>query len=112
MITTPEVLRKVADHIERVGWIQGDMFAGELFPDPASRPSLPCCALGAFIAASPSRCMSREHYSARYAFSEWLIDNDGQMSDSVVAWNDKPGQTAENVIATLRRAADEIEAAS
>lgn len=86
-----DVLDRAADHLERVGWVQGTFFEG----GPADISS-PCCAHGALMAVVVAPDGRRAAY---YALERQIGDN------SVHSWNDAKGQTAENVIATLRAAA-------
>lgn len=82
-----EVLLRAADLLEKRGWIQGAI--GD------SRHGY--CVWGAVHAAA-HRKRSRTD-DAIWRLRHFIPD------EFETYWNDQPGQTAENVIATLRRAA-------
>ena len=95
-MTARELLLRAADHIERYGWMQG-----ELGP-PGSR----CCALGA-IAAVQTTYWARSE--AATTLEAWLLRQRGSNSFdggfSITFWNDTLGRTAAEVVAALRAAA-------
>jgi hypothetical protein len=80
-------LRAAADVLRRDGWMQGDVInqAGH------------SCALGALAVVSEDR----EHAAYR-AFRDYL-------GGPIGSWNDKPGRTADEVIAALEAAAAEAD---
>ena len=75
------LLLKAANMIETHGWIQGAASNGHGF-----------CALGAI-------CLTGENYCA-------AIDALHRIVPQIMDWNDAPGRTKEEVIATLRKAAE------
>lgn len=83
-----EVLNAAADLLEAEGWLQN------IWGDPDRGPR---CAMGALMDVTPAE--------------EWPQQRDAEQTlrtligARVTEWNDQPGQTAENVIATLREAA-------
>lgn len=79
------VLFFAAQRISRDGWIQGVDMCG-----------VRCCALTALTVEAGS-VWSPAH--------DALVEHLGDAYESVVAWNDAPGRTADEVIATLRECA-------
>lgn len=97
-MTTADVLRRAADRV-RVGWTQGTMFDFK---------SHGVCALGAIN----SVLIVADLDSAQgYEAMEWLAraigvsNNSGLAGLKIGAWNDDPGQTAENVALAFEAAA-------
>lgn len=104
-MTTAEVLRAAADHIEKHGWTQhGPGVDGNR-----------CCASVAIIVVvdkafgvAPSSRSARDtkaqalFVAAKLALMKHLRLSGGW---AVPGWNDAPGRTAEEVIAALRGAA-------
>ena len=116
-LTPADTLRCAARYLEIHGWTQGTHYSnqGGTFP--------PACAVGAIGMAAHGRlvmlpCNSgsgrREARRARKYLTAYLADtgaltipaNDWQGWPTVTDWNDRDGQTAEQVITTLRAAAD------
>jgi hypothetical protein len=87
------VLRAAATRLETKGWCQGD--SGE--------EEGPNCLAGALnlVAGRADR-----QQSARRAFNAFVRSGDVHV---VWPWNDAPGRTADEVIATLRACADAVE---
>lgn len=81
------ILRHAADLLEREGWVQGE------FGDMTSAKG-PHCAMGATAVVADDGAGSNA--------DDLLRDFVGI---NISAWNDAAGQTAANVIATMRRAA-------
>jgi hypothetical protein len=122
VITPADTLRGAARYLELRGWTQGDYYAFI-----AEVPFPPACVTGAIGMAahgtrveSPTTCSvptAREFRLAFHYLSGYLIDNDligdngtdpdEATGDAPFCWNDGYGQTADNVIATLRAAADD-----
>jgi hypothetical protein len=93
-MTPREVLLAAAELLERDGWCQGQLW------DERGRR----CASGAILFSSlgvPPTPNPDLVDSARVM----LFGHCPKDVLSIPHWNDSPGQTAENVIATLRRAA-------
>ncbi|MEU5529480.1 hypothetical protein ABZ744_21350 [Micromonospora chersina] len=116
-LTPADILRCAARYLELHGWIQRDYYSNAASPFP------PACVLGAIGMAAHGRLIAlpcnsgsgrREARRARKYLTAYLTDtgmltipaNDWQSWPTATDWNDRDGQTAENVIATLRAAAD------
>ena len=82
-------LNRVADHLEKVGWIQG---AG--FQDPANYSTSPCCLMGAIEVVSETYVEGQKILNEIHRRIGWNIP--------VFRWNDWPTQTAQNVVDMLR----------
>lgn len=90
-MTPAQVLNDAATYLETHGWRQHDV--GE--------HGSPCCVLGAIAEAAGQGDTSNMHYlAASRALHEVVGGN-----TSVIAWNDAPGRTVEEVTAALRSAA-------
>jgi hypothetical protein len=87
-MTPSQVLLAAADLLERDGWCQGTL------RDGIGRH----CTNGAINAVT--LVYMGDPFSGAWKLLYSLLDR-----TSVTAWNDAPWQTAENVIATLRKAA-------
>lgn len=101
-MTPQDVLRQAADLIERTGWCQGvSAMNDSLIPVPVDDPSA-CrfCAIGAIRHVGATRGCYIESVDAVHALA--LVIDD----DYIGLWNDAPARTKEEVIATLRRAAE------
>jgi membrane-bound lytic murein transglycosylase B len=92
-----DVLRAAADQIETYGWEQGQSY-GEMASRHTPLEKCSACALGA-IAANATTGAPR--WEAQRVLGSLLPGR-----RTILGWNDDPDQTAENVIATLRAAAD------
>ena len=133
--TTPDptpaaTLRRAADYLEAHGWIQGQYYASWNDEQPAA------CTVGALAVAAYGYphpepfcddfeagddalidCWSA-FVNAEFALAAYLgllrVDErrDPDDMESVHTWNDKPARTGPEVIAALRAAADDYEAAS
>lgn len=104
----PTVLRAAASLLEQPGkWTQGEAARNENGRyTPPRQPGAVCwCAAGAILCSSSGSGIDVAH-----AFKNWLFD-DGYFG-SIGSWNDAGDQTQENVVATLRRAADYWESKS
>lgn len=89
-----QMCSEIADHIEKVGWIQGRRYEDW---DTNKRNTTPCCIMGAV-----------EVVGNYYEVENFCTDFYAAMGVSyVTAWNDMPGRTKEEVIGTLRRLASE-----
>jgi hypothetical protein len=98
MSQVAEVLHAAANQIETYGWLQGNFYdAGEGDPSKCS-----ACALGAIEAQAGGE--GDTEWAAPLALLRFLGLTPSR--SSITQWNDYPDQTAENVIATLRKAAD------
>lgn len=87
-----ETLKAAAEYISEHGWTQGEMSARDGS----------VCAAGAIAAVSG---YDNGRSAARGAFSGYLYHTEGW--SSIADWNDQPDRTAEDVILTLKRAAEE-----
>jgi hypothetical protein len=106
-----DILDRAADHIDTVGWHQGEVY------DPYQRPDKPTsecrvCALGAINVAlhgSPQFPLGPKAEGALdahgvAAYVERRLDYD----DELATWNDMEGRTQDEVTAALREAAAEL----
>lgn len=120
-LTPADTLRCAARYLELRGWTQGAYYGTENTPFP------PACAAGAIGMAAHGRLNSiphdglnrsgaRDYTRALDALTCYLLDNnpdpvrpygDDDPSGDPFEWNDRPGRTAEQVISTLRAAADD-----
>jgi hypothetical protein len=96
-----DVLNQAADLIERTGWCQGAYGRDEygLEQGASSVSCISFCALGAL------RRISGNQFDARVGACKRLRRLIG--GGSIDKWNDASGRTKKEVIATLRRAAQE-----
>jgi hypothetical protein len=85
-----ETLKAAAEYISEHGWTQGMM----------REKDGSVCAAGALLAVSGYESAGRE------AFTGYLYHTGGWVN--VADWNDQPDRTAEEVILTLKRAAEEL----
>lgn len=98
--TPAQVLREAADLIEQEGWGQGAYY----------NPQDGCfCAVGAIgqvATGTPSHGFwLNKGWSVAEVLGDFIARQDGSPVNPV-EWNDKEGQTAENVVQTMRDAAD------
>lgn len=121
-MNTEQVLREAADHIEQVGWIQGQMFPIEYDDLDVPVEKLPCCGLGAVAVvtklyvgpSAPDKRSEAEQNAAAEAYAEAqrvlerfvVSHNLNQLG--FARYNDAHRRTKEQVVATLRAAADEL----
>jgi hypothetical protein len=103
-MSVKRILIAAANLIKNIGWTQGafarDRYGATISP---TRPEAACfCAAGAIISVACLRNSSSSEISEAEFFLRRRIGN-------VEMWNDKPGQTAENVIKTLRECAEELD---
>lgn len=86
-----QVLRKAADHIERVG-----LHKGTLYEDDQNRDSSPCCIIGALDWVEhdwmPTLSLLEHH-----------------LGTVAPRWNDEDDQTTESVVRRLREVAAQVE---
>lgn len=101
-MTPSQVLRRAADYIEEHGWAQDTEVShfGEVCTIAAMDVvCLHSCLLGLSLGGRLCvRCVAGDEL--RRATGD----------DDLARWNDTPGRTASEVISTLRRVADELEA--
>ncbi|SCG43750.1 DUF6197 family protein [Micromonospora inositola] len=121
-LTPAETLRCAARYLELHGWTQGVYYrVAHDSPFPQA------CVAGAIGMAAHGRCIwlphddkakpgVRDYTRALDALSDYLDLNESQSRDAEdedptcpLSWNDRPGQTAEQVITTLRAAADDYD---
>ncbi|MCX4444772.1 DUF6197 family protein [Streptomyces albidoflavus] len=111
-MTTPtpaevaDVLDRAADHIDRVGWIQGGWYTVTAEAEPKDSPmdadsALMVAAGGTPIAAlvSLTRAQTAVYYLAKAAMRHYT----GYVG--LVQWNDMSGRTKDEVTAVMRAAA-------
>ncbi|MBQ1009517.1 hypothetical protein KBX53_00795 [Micromonospora sp. M51] len=120
-LTPADTLRCAARYLEIRGWTQGAYYGTEDTPFP------PACAAGAIGMAAhghlksiphdgPTRDGARDYTRALDALATYLDFHQPQPRATEdddptcpLTWNDRPGQTAEQVISTLRDAADDYD---
>lgn len=101
-MTPAEILDAAADHVEKVGWIQGSLYDYSAENRETSR----CCAIGALEMASGVRVDPRLNYYAMYEARRILADHLGTDSQSGIPnWNDDEERTQGEVVTALREAA-------
>lgn len=114
-LTPADTLRCAARYLELHGWTQGVYYRvthDTLLP--------PACAAGAIGMAAHGRCIFlphdekakpgvRDYTRALDALSDFLDLNGETGYNDPLDWNDDPRRTAEQVIATLRAAADDYD---
>lgn len=113
MMTPKTVLNKSADLLERQGWYQNGY--GRLGPDGIDREG-PVCVAGAInLAITDGKFISHLYTDEERKLKEEVrtilldtIGGDWEYQGGLVRWNDTPGRTGEDVINTLRRAADSL----
>ncbi|MGC4837566.1 DUF6197 family protein [Micromonospora vinacea] len=121
-LTPADTLRCAARYLEIRGWTQGTYYAST-----EDNPYPPACVSGAIGMAAhghrlsiPHHCTTRggarDYTHAIDALAAYLDFNQPQPRATEdddptcpLAWNDQPGQTAEQVISTLRDAADDYD---
>jgi hypothetical protein len=103
--STAQVIRKAADHIEKVG-----LFKEYYFEDTDNWQETPCCTYGALRVANGTFYADALVELA----AQQIIDTLGlRVIDGIAAipaWNDHPDQTASGVVESLRKVADKLEA--
>lgn len=99
MKTPCQTLRAAAEHMSRVGWIQGSAFA-----DPQDLGNSSCCTIGAITKVAESE---DEYRQARAVMTEYLLLKHGWRG-STANWNDRRA-TQEIALAAMRGAADMAE---
>lgn len=104
-MSTAQIIRDAADHIEKVGLHKGNFFKGEQID-----PTVPCCTLGA-LGIVTGALFSEESGVAERAIATVLdLPYDDQHKRPVAYWNDRPSQRKGKLVASLRRVADKLEA--
>ncbi|MEU5360223.1 hypothetical protein ACFY9R_29140 [Streptomyces albidoflavus] len=111
-MTTPtpvdvaDVLDRAADHIDRVGWTQGDwyMATSEQRPEDCS-----VCAMGAIsltLTGNPTPPgPDEEIYGQMVDLSDLVISHIEVLGVDLPSWNDEPGRTKEHVLSAFRSTA-------
>lgn len=108
--TVPDVLDAAADHIQQHGWNQGDYasFANDVVTVPA------CCAVGAIHYVVNGHADDYDNKPIANNAKEALIvalghtPSDLDTAIEIIGdWNDAKEQTADEVVATLRRVAQQ-----
>jgi hypothetical protein len=100
-------LRAGADLIEKNGWIQGDFYQEREGVEPIDCPVCSVGGLHAVITGSPTPgrgdwAAIQRYIGAKLALWEYLPTD-------IIAWNDTPGRTAEEVTAAFRDCANALE---
>jgi hypothetical protein len=125
-ITPADILRGAACYLELHGWIQGNYYqpvTTDPFPAACGVGAISMAAFGVLTYAPFNLPFEerRDFHRALDAVTDYLRRTDPQSDDpdgheladddeySPYAWNDSPGRTAEQVITTLRGAADDYD---
>ncbi|OKI42299.1 DUF6197 family protein [Micromonospora sp. CB01531] len=114
-LTPADTLRCAARYLELHGWTRGVYYRVT-----HDTPFPPACAAGAIGMAAHGRCIwlphdykakpgVRDYTRALDALSDFLDVNGDTGYDDPLDWNDDPWRTAEQVITTLRAAADDYD---
>ncbi len=101
------LLTEAADRIEKYGLLKGDVFTyyEEDNGEPVRNLSGPCCTLGALDQARLDLGTTRAVlHDATIAIQEELPSS---FHLSIAVWNDMPERTKDEVVALLRKVADE-----
>ncbi|MFF5615427.1 hypothetical protein ACFY7B_21145 [Streptomyces albidoflavus] len=102
-----DLLERAADHIDRVGWAQGDWYE----ETPGLQPKdCPACADGALAVAAYGRPRGAGAHRtpdqvALYAAAMTALSR--HIGDGLIAWNDDEARTKEQVVGAMRSAAAE-----
>jgi hypothetical protein len=122
VVTPADILRGAALYLEAHGWHRGsyyDTTTNDAFPSACADGAIGMAAYGrkAGFPGETDNPDYRHYNRARDVLTGHLIDADeigpGDCDDAnvqpadIFAWNDADGQTRDNVIATLRAAADD-----
>lgn len=114
-LTPAEVLRRAADHMEKVGMTKHQFFDwGEWPPDDyKDQAILPCCARGA-IRVVAGLCSSGSYKSHTFTLIDQATNCLAKHCppvanglESVSYFNDRPDTTKEMMVALMRKAADD-----
>ncbi|MFI7431866.1 hypothetical protein ACIBPB_33375 [Micromonospora sp. NPDC049836] len=114
-LTPADTLRCAARYLELHGWTQGVYYRVT-----HDSPFPPACAAGAIGMAAHGRCLFvphdetakpgvRDYTRALDALSDFLDLSGDTSCNDPLDWNDHPRRTAEQVIITLRAAADDYD---
>lgn len=112
--TTPEavvkLLREAADHMDRVGFHQGGLFASDV---PATlvpvQAEVPCCGWGACEVVGSGITSIYVRYAAEEALSMMVAPKGQPFLGHYPTWNDKEGRTKEEALEMIRATADALE---
>lgn len=96
------VLNAAADLIERDGWHQGEFWPDHGTAQIEYQTGMPCCPVGAMAVILGFTCSGQHPVGAAYTPAATLLR---RLVPAIAGWNDALGQTAANVIATMREAA-------
>lgn len=110
-MTTPtqvaDLLARAADHIDRVGWTQGDWCEEK----PGLRPEeSPVCADGALAVAAygrPCGAGGRRTPDQVALYAAARVALNCHIGDGLIAWNDDEDRTKGEVVGAMRAAAAE-----
>ena len=110
-MTTPtpadiaDVLDRAADHIDRVGWTQGDWCEATPGLRPEESPVDADSALAVAVGAAPFTPGSGLTPAQAVAYHAAMNALHRHIRGGLIAWNDKPGRTQAEVTAVMRAAA-------
>jgi hypothetical protein len=117
-VTPADILRGAARYLEIHGWHRRDYYATTTVPFPAAdvAGAIGMAAHGGFHDVPCLDGPNVRDYTRAYAYLTTYLVDQGAIADdpdrgpmNVDWWNDQPTQTAGNVAATLRAAADEYD---
>lgn len=120
-LTPAEVLRRAADHMQKVGMTKHTFFDLPLtYPDDFDHAKVPCCARGAIqvvlgsVSGGPAttaswtaRSAARDIADAAVACLAKHVPPASPHREPVALFNDHPDTTQEMMVALMRKAADE-----
>jgi hypothetical protein len=102
-----DVIEKATDLIETVGWTQGNYTK----LDDETGVIIGYCALGACTTAASILAVSVElapGLHTRLLNATFAALQQAVARESIMAWNDRPGQTREEVVEKLRHVAKDL----
>lgn len=109
-IDIPAVLDRAADHIDRVGWHQGDLYNPIDWDEMAA---LDCrvCAIGAInVALHGTPLFSDVQGEAEANDIATKVEDFLGLGEELLGWNDEPGRTQAEVTGALRDTAAALRA--
>lgn len=108
MSETSTILRKMADHIEKVGFHKGSYYKGtddSDYDDTIVYPDRSCCTLGALFVARGDQTSINWIVSSIPIASALGFTGPANLTE----WNDSKGVGIKTVLKRLRKAADELD---
>lgn len=118
-MTTPtsaevaDILDKAADHLNRVGWMQGYLY-DEVQAEEKARQDCPACAVGAIntvVYGTPSYPIYEQQIRDTAVAAETVLaEHLGLGILTIPQWNDDAERTAEQVVQAFRDTAASLRA--